>query len=86
MRTGSELEADRMRLLAIVRLLEIIGEAAGATWEQCRQAHPELPWGKMVATHNRLIHGYRDVDPGVVASIAQTNLPDLIYALEHILE
>lgn len=52
-----------MRLLAIVRLLEVIGEAANGVSEEFRRDHPELPWQQMVATRNRLIHGYRDIDP-----------------------
>lgn len=85
-RAGPELEEDRMRLLAVVRLLEVIGEAASGVSEEFRRDHPELPWREMTATRNRLIHGYRDVDPEVVARIAQTNLPPLIAAIEPILE
>lgn len=85
-RSGAELERDRMRLLAIVRLLEVVGEAASGVSERFRQDHPELPWRQMVATRNRLIHGYRDIDPAVIARIAQTNLPTVISALEPILQ
>lgn len=85
-RTGPDLEQDRMRLLAIIRLLEVIGEAANDISAQFRQEHPELPWRQMIATRNRLIHGYRDIDPEVVARIAQANLPTVISALEPILE
>jgi uncharacterized protein with HEPN domain len=45
----------------------------------------DLPWRQMIATRNRFIHGYRDIDPAVVASIAQSNLPTVISALEPIL-
>jgi uncharacterized protein with HEPN domain len=85
-RTGAELEEERMRLLAIVRLLEVIGEAANGVSEKFRRDHPQLPWRQMIATRNRLIHGYRDIDPAVVASIARTNLPTVISALESILK
>jgi uncharacterized protein with HEPN domain len=84
--SGPELAEDRMRLLAVVRLLEVIGEAASGVSEEFRRSHPELPWREMTATRNRLIHGYRDVDPEVVARIAQANLLPLIAALEPILE
>lgn len=85
-RTGYELEEDRIRLLAIVRLLEVIGEAANGVSEQFRLEHPGLPWRQMIATRNRLIHGYRDVDPAVVVAIVQTNLPSVITVLEPILK
>ena len=80
------MEEDRMRLLAIVRLLEVIGEAANGVSEEFQREHPELPWQQMIATRNRLIHGYRDIDPDIVASIARTNLPTVIAALEPILK
>lgn len=85
-RTGSDLEEDRMRLLATVRLLEVIGEAANGVSEKFREEQPALPWRQMIATRNRLIHGYRDIDAAVVANIAQSNLPVVISALEPILE
>ena len=74
-----------MRLLAIVRLLEVIGEAATSVSDEFQRDHPELPWKQMIATRNRLTHGYRDIDPDIVASIAGTNLPTVIAALELIL-
>ena len=85
-RTGAELEEDRKHLLAIVRLLEVIGEAANAVSEKFREEHPALPWRQMIATRNRLIHGYRDIQAAVVANIAQSNLPVVISAIERILE
>jgi uncharacterized protein with HEPN domain len=85
-RSGPELEEERLRLLAVIRLLEVIGEAANRVSPQFRQTHPELPWQQMIATRNRLIHGYRDVDSAVVASIARSNLPAVIAALEAVLE
>lgn len=85
-RTGPGLEVDRMRLLAIVRLLEMIGEAANGVSDRFKEEHPELPWRQMIATRNRLIHGYREIDPTVVAEIVRTNLPALIGALETIVK
>lgn len=84
-RTPSQMTEDRMRLLAVIRLLEVIGEAASGVSDQFRQEHPELPWRQMIATRNRLIHGYRDIDAGVVTRIVQHNLPDVISALEPML-
>lgn len=69
-----------MRLLAIPRLLEVIGEAANSVSKEFQRDHPELPWQQMIATRNRLIHGYRDIDPDIVASIARKNLPTVIAA------
>jgi uncharacterized protein with HEPN domain len=60
--TGQRLALDRMRSLAIVRCIEIIGEAASKIGPETRVAHPEIPWVDIVGMRNRLIHAYFDVD------------------------
>ena len=57
-----DLDSNRMLNLALVRLLEVIGEAAAKVTEKTREAHPELPWSQMTGLRNRLIHGYDAVD------------------------
>lgn len=53
---------DTMRYDATVRNLELLGEAASRIPETVRQAHPQVPWRLVVATRNRLIHGYLGID------------------------
>lgn len=60
--TYESLEADHMRSLAIVRLIEIIGEAATTMSPELKSSHPEIPWRIMAATRNRLIHAYFNVN------------------------
>ena len=48
--------------LALVRLLEIIGEAASRVPKEERALYPTLPWVQLVGLRNRLIHGYDTVD------------------------
>lgn len=84
-RQREELDTDRMRTLALVRLLEIIGEAAGRMPGEVRAAHPQLPWAQIVALRNRLIHGYDSVDLDILWRILTTDLPPLIAQLETIL-
>ena len=62
---------------AVIRWVEIIGEAARGVSEELRQAHPEVPWRQMVAMRNVLIHGYFDIDVDLVWSVAQNDLPKL---------
>jgi uncharacterized protein with HEPN domain len=81
-RTRQDLTDDEMFMLAEVRLIEIIGEAATAVSEEIRQQLPEIPWRPITATRNRLIHGYFNVDLDVVWSIIQNDLPPLIAALQ----
>ena len=74
-----------MRALAVVRLLEIIGEAARVVSTEFRDANPEIPWPQIVGLHNRLIHGYTDVDWDVLWDIVTNDLPKLIGALQDLL-
>lgn len=57
-RSREDLDKDRMLNLSLVRLLEVIGEAARGISEQYRAAHPEIAWKKMAGMRDRLIHGY----------------------------
>ena len=54
-----------MLLLALVKEIEIIGEAATAVSEELRQATPDIPWTKIKGMRNRLIHAYSDVIAGL---------------------
>lgn len=80
--TLESLEADHMRSLAIVRLMEIIGEAATTMSAELKAAHPEIPWRIMAATRNRLIHAYFNVNLQIVLNTTQADLPPLIADLK----
>ena len=81
-RKREDLEEDEMLSLSLVRLLEIIGEAAGDISEEYRTKHPDIPWRKMVGLRNRLMHGYFDIDLDIVWDTVLGDLPPLILALE----
>ena len=81
-RSRQDLDADRQFNLALVRLLEVVGEAAARVSEERRVAHPDIPWRDVVGLRNRLIHGYDEVDFDVLWSIVERDLPPLIRALE----
>ncbi len=83
--TRANLDADEMLALALVRLLEIIGEASRNISAETRLAHSDIPWRQMAATRNRLIHGYFDVDLDIVWSIVATDLPPLIPKLHEMI-
>ena len=84
-RCRADLDSDRKLNLSLVRLLEIIGEGARSLSPEFRDAHPELPWKKMVGMRDRLIHGYYDVNLDVVWETITKDLPPLIVQLETIL-
>jgi uncharacterized protein with HEPN domain len=84
-KSRQDLEQDRMLALALVRELEIIGEAAARVTPELRARHEALPWAEMVAMRNRLIHGYFDVDLDVLWTTIRDDLPPLIEATKSII-
>lgn len=80
----ADLDIDRKLNLSLVRLLEIIGEAARGVSAQFRETHPDLPWKSMTGMRDRLIHGYFDVNLDVVWETITEDLPSLITQLETI--
>ena len=79
-RSRRDLDADRLLALALVRLLEIIGEAAGRVPPEAQARRPGVPWSALVGLRNRLIHGDDDIDD-IVWQIVTTDLPLLVVEL-----
>ena len=80
----SDLEASRMLSLALVRLIEIVGEAANRVSKTRQKQFPQLPWERIIGMRNRLIHGYDVVDLDIVWQTVTEELPSLITILEKI--
>lgn len=83
--TRESLDNDRKLLLALVKDIEIMGEAASRLSDECQQTHPQIPWPQIVGMRNRLIHAYFDIDKETVWKTVQDDLPPLITELEKIL-
>ncbi len=66
---------------AALRNLELIGEAAIHVPDSIRAVHPQIPWRLLIATRNRLIHGYLGLDDDVLWSIIQGDVPALLVEL-----
>lgn len=81
-RTREDLDEDRQLNLSLVRLLEIVGEAANRVPEDERALYPDVQWQDIVDLRNRLIHGYDAVDFDILWQIIEVDLPDLVEALE----
>mgnify|MGYP000007624574 CR=1 FL=1 len=77
-RARADLDDDRMLLFAVVRGIEIIGEAATKVSAGTRDLSPAIPWPAIVTMRHRLIHGYFDVDPDIVWRTATEEVPALI--------
>jgi uncharacterized protein with HEPN domain len=80
--TKEEFFKDTQCQDAVIRRLEIIGEAAGRVSAATTTKFPNLPWKKMVSMRNMMIHEYEDVDLGIVWDTVQNDLPPLITLLE----
>jgi uncharacterized protein with HEPN domain len=81
-KTWEAFVADRQCQDAVVRRLEVLGEAARRVSVGARAALPGLPWRQMVGMRNRMIHEYDRVDLAVVWETVSRHLPPLITALE----
>lgn len=81
-----ELFGQRVRLLGLVKCLEIIGEAASRLSPALHERYPEIPWSQIIGMRNRLVHAYFDVDDQQIWKSLSEDLPVLIEQLEKILE
>ena len=83
-RVRSDLDADRLLVLALVKEVEIVGEAAAQITEAARAELPEIPWRSIVGMRNRLVHAYYDINLDIVWQTVKEDLSVLIAQLERI--
>jgi uncharacterized protein with HEPN domain len=83
-KTRADLDTDRPLNLSLVRLLEIVGEAASRVPISERTQYSGIPWMQIVGLRNQLIHGYDNVDFDILWEIVSQDLPPLIAELEKI--
>jgi len=77
---------DRKTINAVIRSLEIIGEAAKKIPEDLRNGHPEMPWKRMTGMRDKLIHEYHGVDLEIVWAVIKEELPPLKPMIEKVLK
>ncbi len=85
-RQRSELQSDQMLLFAVLRAIEVMGEAANKVSEEVRIANENIPWKAIVGMRNRLIHAYFDVDTDMVWKTLQIELPAVLTNLKALLD
>ena len=79
-----DLDKERVLNLSLVRLMEIVGEAANRVSQTTKNKTPGIPWAQIISLRNRLIHGYDEVDFDVLWGILRKDMPPLIESLKKI--
>jgi uncharacterized protein with HEPN domain len=77
-RSRPDLDSDHMLLFALVRAIEIVGEAASKPSPALRSETDQIPWGLIISMRNRLIHAYFNVDPDIVWKTTTEELPAVL--------
>jgi uncharacterized protein with HEPN domain len=81
-----EFTADQKTRDAVIRQLEIIGEAVSSISDEFQEAHENIPWRDISAMRNKLIHEYFGVDADTVWQVIQEDVPEFDLAIEKLLQ
>lgn len=81
-KTRPDLDHDRVLTLALVQLLQMLGEASRRVSATRRDQLSTIPWPQIAALRNRLIHGYDTINLDIVWQILMTDLPNLVSQLD----
>ena len=84
-RQRRDLETDRMLALALVKEIEIIGEAASNISAELMAAAPSVPWSKAIGMRHRLVHAYFEIDFDILWATVVDALPPLMAEIERLL-
>jgi uncharacterized protein with HEPN domain len=85
-RRREELDTELMLLFALVRAIEVFGEAAARISVVTKAANSEIPSPEIVAMRNRLVHAYFDVDRSILWKAATEEIPALLPRLRALIE
>ena len=80
-KTAADLENESILFYAIVKNLEIIGEAIYKLTIEYKNSHPEVPWSDYEKLRHVLVHGYYTINSNIVYDIVKEDLPELIEIL-----
>ena len=83
-KSRADFDDDELLQSAVLRWIEIIGEAARGLTDQVRDDHPDVPWREIIGMRNRVTHGYFDIDRDVVWNTVTRDLPELEAAIRRI--
>ena len=83
--TKEEFKNDDLTIDAVLRNIEIIGEAANNLSEEIYKENKNVPWGRMIGLRNIVIHEYFGVDLNIICQIITVNLPKAKLKIEEII-
>lgn len=81
----ADFQKDEQKVLAVVRALEVIGEAARQIPRALRSRYPDIPWRKITGMRNIVVHEYFGIDTEVIWKTAREDLPPLRSAVARML-
>lgn len=70
-------DGDEDPQIVLVHLVQVVGETASGLSDALTSAHPETPWRQIIATRNRVVHGYFDVDVDILWDVVTVDVPQL---------
>ena len=85
-RKRSDLDTDQMLLFALVRAIEVVGEAASKVSPETHAEMPDVPWVSIVNMRHRLVHAYFDIDRDILWATVTEAVPPLAGRLRRFLE
>jgi uncharacterized protein with HEPN domain len=83
-KTRSDLDNDRILVLALVKDVEIIGEAAYQTSLDTREELSDIPWDDIIGMRHRLVHAYFEINLDILWRTIKDDLPPLVKILQTI--
>ncbi|MDP1548472.1 MAG: DUF86 domain-containing protein [Anaerolineales bacterium] len=84
MASSDDLEKDRRTFLAVIRSLEIVGEAARQMPKSFREKHPEIPWREAISLRTVIAHEYFGLDNQILWDVIKTRIPVLFEQIKSI--
>ena len=82
--TQQQFERDALRQNAVMKAVEIVGEAASRLTAETKEELPGIEWGKVIGMRHRLVHDYFAVDYDILWEVVQNDLPKLISQLKSV--
>lgn len=77
-----DFKSDKKTQYAVIRSLEIMGEAAKKIPDSVRKQYPKVPWRQMAGTRDKLIHEYHGVDLAIIWAVVEEEMPRLKPAVD----